>query len=74
VSYFAQVLLLQLKSFHEIISIAHIKYKEQKLPWFRTLNWYFLFCTNYYLFFEGFGHFFMETTRPEVCSDGRCCL
>ena len=34
-----QVILLQLKSFHEIISIAHIKYKEQKLPWFRTLNW-----------------------------------
>lgn len=34
-----KIFALQLKSFHEIISIAHVRYKENKLPWFRTLNW-----------------------------------
>ncbi|KAI8854183.1 cytidylyltransferase family-domain-containing protein [Chytridium lagenaria] len=26
----------------EVISIAHIPSKEKKMPWFRTMNWYFL--------------------------------
>ena len=74
------VILLQLKSFHEIISIGYVKYKEQKLPWFRTLNWsgrvalrchnpyrYFLFCTNYFMYFEGFGHYFLQFSAAGVC-------
>lgn len=56
---------LQLKSFHEIISIAHVRYKESKLPWFRSLNWYFVFVANIYFFGEGFGHFFHQAAAGE---------
>lgn len=30
---------IQTAIFKEVISVAHLKYKERKLPWFRTLNW-----------------------------------
>lgn len=56
---------LQLKSFHEIISIAHVRYKENQLPWFRSLNWYFVFVANFYFFGEGFGHYFQSFIAGE---------
>jgi phosphatidate cytidylyltransferase len=46
------VILLQMKSFHEIISITYQVYKSYKLPWVRTLSWYFLFCANYFFYGE----------------------
>lgn len=52
------VLLIQIKCFHEIISIGYIVYKSHNLPWFRTLSWYFLFTSNYWLYGESFiNHF-----------------
>lgn len=54
------VMLLQLKFFHEIVMIGHVQYAELKLPWFRSLNWYFLVVSNYFLFGEEFADLFLE--------------
>ena len=34
-----QVLILEIKSFDEVITIGHKKYHEHNLPWYRVLNW-----------------------------------
>lgn len=36
---FAQVLCVQIKCFHEIITIGYSVYHSYDLPWFRTLSW-----------------------------------
>ncbi|XP_031553815.1 phosphatidate cytidylyltransferase 2-like [Actinia tenebrosa] len=43
---------LQIKCFHEVISIGYQKYKKYNLPWFRSLSWYFLCCSNYFFYGE----------------------
>ena len=40
---------IQMKCFSEVINIGYIVYRSQNLPWFRSLSWYFLFTTTYYL-------------------------
>lgn len=46
------VFALQIKCFHEIITIGYVVYKSYDLPWFRTLSWYFLFSSNYFFYGE----------------------
>lgn len=46
------VLLAEMKCFHEIITIGYIVYKSHNLPRFRTLSWFFLFTSNYWLYGE----------------------
>ena len=52
------VLLIQIKCFQEIINIGYFVYKSHNLPWFRTLSWYFLFTSNYWLYGESLIHHF----------------
>jgi len=52
------VLILQVVIFKEIIAIAHYPIQERKLPWFRVINWYFLFAGCYYLYGEGIMSYF----------------
>jgi phosphatidate cytidylyltransferase len=52
------ILLIQIKCFQEIINIGYIVYKSHNLPWFRTLSWYFLFASNYWLYGESLIHHF----------------
>ncbi|KAG4099012.1 phosphatidate cytidylyltransferase [Neocallimastix lanati (nom. inval.)] len=52
------VLVLQILIFKEIIAIAHYPSQEKKLPWFRIINWYFLFVGIYYLYGEGIMDYF----------------
>ena len=47
-----QVLLIQIKCFNEIITIGYAVYKSHDLPWFRTLSWYLLISSNYFLYGE----------------------
>eukprot|EP00058_Branchiostoma_floridae_P003393 XP_002588881.1 hypothetical protein BRAFLDRAFT_284160 [Branchiostoma floridae] len=66
------VMTVQLKCFQEIISIGHKVYQSHDLPWFRTLQWYFLLCANYFFYGETitdyFGHFLQreEIFRPLI--------
>uniref|UniRef100_H2Z714 Phosphatidate cytidylyltransferase n=1 Tax=Ciona savignyi TaxID=51511 RepID=H2Z714_CIOSA len=49
-AFMTSVILFQVKCFHEIITIGHQVYKSYDLPWFRTLSWYFLLCSNYFFY------------------------
>lgn len=66
------ILLIQVKCFHEIITIGYIVYKSHELPWFRTLSWYFLMTTNYFFYGESMMQYFgvlisrTEFLRPFV--------
>lgn len=46
------ILIVQVKCFHEIITIGYVVYKSHHLPWFRTISWYFLLASNYFLYGE----------------------
>ncbi|EGD75054.1 phosphatidate cytidylyltransferase [Salpingoeca rosetta] len=47
------ILALQLKVLHEVISLGH-KTWPRELPWFRSLNWYFVFAANVFFLSENF--------------------
>eukprot|EP00045_Choanoeca_perplexa_P016013 m.210400 g.210400 ORF g.210400 m.210400 type:complete len:429 (-) comp17143_c0_seq5:120-1406(-) len=47
------IFILQLKCFHEIISIGHSTWPKE-LPLFRSLSWYFLLAANYFFYGENF--------------------
>jgi len=52
------VMVVQIKCFNEIITIGYIVYKSHELPWFRTLSWYFLICSNYFFYGESMMQYF----------------
>ncbi|ORX47919.1 hypothetical protein BCR36DRAFT_86423 [Piromyces finnis] len=52
------VLILQILIFKEIIHIAHYPSQEKKLPWFRVINWYFLFAGCFYMYGDGIMSYF----------------
>lgn len=46
------VLIIQVKCFQEIIAIGYSVYRVHGLKWFRSLSWYFLLASNYFIFGE----------------------
>uniref|UniRef100_A0A6M2CZC9 Phosphatidate cytidylyltransferase n=1 Tax=Rhipicephalus microplus TaxID=6941 RepID=A0A6M2CZC9_RHIMP len=51
-------LAIQVKCFQEIIAIGYAVYRVHGLPWFRSLSWYFLLTTNYFLYGESLVDYF----------------
>lgn len=56
---------IQIKCYHEIISIGHKKYQKHNLPWFRSLSWYFLGCSNYFFYGESISEYFHGVLQKE---------
>ncbi|CAO3568072.1 unnamed protein product [Mortierella alpina] len=54
------VVLVQGLVYKEVIYLAAVPSREKKLPWFRTMNWYFLFSTNYFFYGESLIHYFQH--------------
>jgi phosphatidate cytidylyltransferase len=54
------IIFVQGLMYKEIIAIAYVPSKELKLPWFRTINWYFLTSTTYFLYGESLSHYFKQ--------------
>ena len=55
------VVIVQIGVFRECIAVAHVPTKEKKLPWFRAINWYFLFTACYYLYGDLLlGHYYQS--------------
>ncbi|BFZ61480.1 phosphatidate cytidylyltransferase [Saitoella coloradoensis] len=52
------VVLVQVMVFKEVISIASVPSEEKKLPFFRTLNWYFFFVALYFFYGESVIYYF----------------
>ncbi|KAI8924345.1 phosphatidate cytidylyltransferase [Entophlyctis helioformis] len=44
--------------YREVINIGILPSRERKLPWLRSLHWYFLVSTNYFLYGESIIHYF----------------
>ncbi|KAH6579482.1 hypothetical protein BASA50_008098 [Batrachochytrium salamandrivorans] len=61
----ALVFAIQIIVYREVISIGILPSKERHLPWFRSLHWYFLASTNYFLYGESIIHYF----KPYVFVD-----
>uniref|UniRef100_A0A3P9PVR7 Phosphatidate cytidylyltransferase n=1 Tax=Poecilia reticulata TaxID=8081 RepID=A0A3P9PVR7_POERE len=59
------VLCVQIKCFHEIITIGYNVYHSYDLPWFRTLSWYFLLCVNYFFYGETVTDYFFTLVQRE---------
>uniref|UniRef100_F6Z956 Phosphatidate cytidylyltransferase n=1 Tax=Monodelphis domestica TaxID=13616 RepID=F6Z956_MONDO len=59
------VLGIQVKCFHEIITIGYRVYRSYELPWFRTLSWYFLLCVNYFFYGETVADYFATFVQRE---------
>lgn len=49
---------IQIISFKEVIAIAQVPTKQKNLPLTRSLNWYFLAVTMYYLYGESVLYYF----------------
>ena len=49
---------IQIISFKEVIAIAQVPTKQKNLPRTRSLNWYFLAVTMYYLYGESVLYYF----------------
>ena len=54
------ILVFQLLTFKEIIALTSEPARDKKIPYNRSLNWYFLVATWYYLDFPKFADFFQE--------------
>ncbi|KAG7318295.1 hypothetical protein KOW79_018050 [Hemibagrus wyckioides] len=59
------VMSVQIKCFHEIITIGYRVYHSYELPWFRTLSWYFLVCVNYFFYGETVADYFGALVQRE---------
>jgi len=58
------VLIIQVKCFQEIIAIGYSVYRVHGLKWFRSLSWYFLLASNYFIFGESvLDHFLLGYHR-----------
>ncbi|KAK6457094.1 cytidylyltransferase family-domain-containing protein [Scheffersomyces xylosifermentans] len=55
------VLLFQILTFKEIIALTSEPARDKKIPYNRSLNWYFLLCTVYYLDSQSFFNFFEDS-------------
>ncbi|KAF9956759.1 hypothetical protein BGZ72_002484 [Mortierella alpina] len=54
------VVMVQGLVYKEVIYLAAVPSREKKLPWFRAMNWYFLFSTNYFFYGESLIHYFQH--------------
>lgn len=55
------VLLFQVLTFKEIIALTSEPARDKKIPYNKSLNWYFLVSTWYYLDFPNLAEFFQES-------------
>jgi len=44
------VVCIKVGMFHEILGLKRNKEKDKRIPWFRTLNWYFFATTIYFVY------------------------
>lgn len=54
------VTVIQIMTFKEVIALANEPAREKKLPFGKTINWYFLATTIYFLYGESVIHYFQE--------------
>ncbi|KAI9268203.1 phosphatidate cytidylyltransferase [Phascolomyces articulosus] len=56
----AAVMAITIAVYREVIQIAHVPAKEKSVRWFKTMSWYFLITTEYFLYGESIIYYFTE--------------
>lgn len=59
------MLCFQIKCFHQIITAVNRVYYCYQIPWFRTLNLYFLLCVSYFFYGETITDYFFTLVQRE---------
>ncbi|KAI8388405.1 cytidylyltransferase family-domain-containing protein [Radiomyces spectabilis] len=54
------VVAIQTIVYKEVIQIAQVPAKERSMRWFKTMSWYFLVSTTYYLYGESIIYYFQQ--------------
>ncbi|KAI8088826.1 cytidylyltransferase family-domain-containing protein [Halteromyces radiatus] len=54
------VIAIQTTVYNEVIQIADIPAKERNVKWFKTMSWYFLVTTTYFLYGESIIYYFEQ--------------
>ncbi|VVT45078.1 uncharacterized protein SAPINGB_P000630 [Magnusiomyces paraingens] len=62
----ALIVLIQVLTFKEVINLATEPSREKKLPWVRSLNWYFLATTIYFLEGESVIYYFKHVVLVDA--------
>ncbi|KAJ9086012.1 phosphatidate cytidylyltransferase [Entomophthora muscae] len=44
------VMALQAVIYYEVVNLVSLPNRQRRLPWLRSINWYFFFVTNYFLY------------------------
>lgn len=60
------VFIIQIISFREVTNVRFKAAKEMKIPYFRTINWWFLFVTDYFLYGNILASTLHSTTKLPV--------
>ena len=58
-------LAVQVKCFQEIIAVGYAVYRVHGLPWFRSISWFFLITSNYFIYGESLADYFAVLLRRE---------
>jgi phosphatidate cytidylyltransferase len=61
-----QTLAVQVKCFQEIIAVGYAVYRVHGLPWFRSISWFFLVTSNYFIYGESLVDSFAVLLHREV--------
>ncbi|EDV22126.1 uncharacterized protein TRIADDRAFT_50693 [Trichoplax adhaerens] len=56
---------IQIRCFYEIIAVGHKKYREENLPFFRSLSWSFVATVNYFLYGESLSQYFQNFLQKD---------
>jgi len=62
------VVLVQSQIYREVIGIASLPSQETQVRWFRSLSWYFLVSTNYFLYGESCIWYFKQVILSGILS------
>ncbi|CAO3664050.1 unnamed protein product [Umbelopsis vinacea] len=57
---------IQTLVYREIIQIAQVPAKARNVKWFKTMSWYFLISTNYFLYGESIMHYFKQIVMVDA--------
>ncbi|KAJ2965127.1 hypothetical protein NQZ79_g170 [Umbelopsis isabellina] len=57
---------IQTLVYREIIQIAQVPAKARNVRWFKTMSWYFLISTNYFLYGESIMHYFKQIVMVDA--------
>ncbi|CAO3600202.1 unnamed protein product [Absidia cylindrospora] len=60
------VMIITVMVYNEVVQIACLGAQEQSIKWFKTMSWYFLITTEYFLYGESIIYYFKEIVMVDA--------